>query len=156
MFVDFSGKHPMLRVFAETEKGHADRLMPLAPEFAEFLSTVPDDQRTGRVFDPQRKRRHNCAMRADTVSGIVSDVGEAANVKVSAKRGKVKYASAHDLRRAFGERWAMRVEPAVLMMLMRHVTINTTMRFYVGRNAERFAEVIWGSKNLSQPPIASS
>jgi integrase len=143
LHVDFTGKHPMLRVFAECEKGHQDRLMPLAPEFAEFLSSVPDDERTGRVFDPQRQRRHSMPMRSDTVSATISRIGKAANVKVSTKGGRVKYASAHDLRRAFGERWAMRVEPAVLMMLMRHSSINTTMRYYVGRNADRFADVIW-------------
>jgi hypothetical protein len=42
-----------------------------------------------------------------------------------------KYASAHDLRRAFGTRWAKRVMPAVLKRLMRHASIDTTMTYYV-------------------------
>jgi hypothetical protein len=58
-------------------------------------------------------------------------------------RELVKYASAHDLRRAFGERWARRVMPQDLMELMRHESIDTTMRYYVGRNAQDTAKRLW-------------
>ncbi len=54
--------------------------------------------------------------------------------------GHIKYASAHDLRRIFGERWSTRIMPEVLMELMRHETIDTTMKYDVGRNAERTAD----------------
>ena len=65
-------------------------------------------------------------------------------VKVNTNQaGKVKYASAHDLRRSFGERWAVRVMPHVLMVLMRHESIETTMRYYVGRNAQTTAAILW-------------
>jgi integrase len=43
---------------------------------------------------------------------------------------------AHDLRRSFGQRWAARIMPQILMQLMRHETIETTMKYYVGREAE--------------------
>jgi len=46
-----------------------------------------------------------------------------------------KFASAHDLRRAFGQRWAIRIMPTVLRELMRHADISTTMKYYVGQNA---------------------
>ena len=36
-------------------------------------------------------------------------ISEAAGVTVARKKAHVKYASAHDLRRAFGTRWAPRV-----------------------------------------------
>jgi integrase len=55
----------------------------------------------------------------------------------------VKYASVHDLRRSFGERWAARIMPQQLKEIMRHELIETTMRFYVGHNAERTADVLW-------------
>ena len=64
-------------------------------------------------------------------------------VNTGATSGKVKFASAHDLRR-FGERWASRVMPQVLMELMRHESIETTMKFYVGRNAQTTADVLVG------------
>jgi hypothetical protein len=52
-------------------------------------------------------------------------------------------ASAHDLRRAFGLRWSARVMPAVLQQLMRHESIETTMRYYVGRDADALADALW-------------
>ena len=59
--------------------------------------------------------------------------------------GKVKYASLHDLRRSFGERWSVRVTPQVLMALMRHEAIETTMGFYVGLNAQTTADAVWAA-----------
>ena len=35
--------------------------------------------------------------------------------------------------------------PAVLMELMRHADIKTTMQFYVGRNAEVAADAAWAA-----------
>lgn len=54
-----------------------------------------------------------------------------------------KFASAHDLRRAFGFRWSRRVMPPVLKELMRHTEIATTMKFYVGVNAQATADELW-------------
>ena len=51
-----------------------------------------------------------------------------------------KFASAHDLRRAFGTRWAFQVKPATLKLLMRHQQIETTMRFYVDQDADDVAD----------------
>lgn len=64
-------------------------------------------------------------------------------VNVNAKDGKVKYASVHDLRRAFRDRGALRVMPPVLMRLMRHDSIEATMRFCVGRNVGATNDVQW-------------
>jgi integrase len=64
-------------------------------------------------------------------------------VHVDPATGRKKYASAHDFRRAFGDRWALRVMPRVLMQLMRHESIETTMRYYVGRSVQATADVVW-------------
>jgi hypothetical protein len=58
---------------------------------------------------------------------------------------KVKYASAHDSRRAFGVLWAARLMPAQLMELMRRESIETILRFDVGTDAERTAEAVWAA-----------
>jgi integrase len=55
-----------------------------------------------------------------------------------------KFASAHDLRRSFGTRWAKRVMPAVLQRLMRHAEIATTMKYYVTMDADAVADEVWG------------
>jgi hypothetical protein len=83
-------------------------------------------------------------------------IGEVAGVKVSThpRTGKVKFTSAHDLRRTLGERWAARVMPVQLMELMRHKNIETTLRYYVGANAQRTAQTIWAAFRQNQPAQA--
>lgn len=136
--VDLSGRRPMMRVHASQEKGGQDRLLPMTPDFAEFLLATPKDERHGMALPLRRWSMPN-------VSEMISKIGEAAGVKVNTdpQTGKVKYASAHELRRSFGERWSKRVMPAVLMQLMRHENINTTMKYYVGQNADAAADAVW-------------
>lgn len=45
--------------------------------------------------------------------------------------------------RAFGYRWSRRIMPAELKELMRHASIETTMTYYVGQNAETTAQSLW-------------
>jgi integrase len=59
-----------------------------------------------------------------------------------------KFASAHDLRRSFGTRWASRVKPVVLQKLMRHANIQTTLTFYVSLDSDDVASQLWA--NYSQ------
>src|SRR5690606_25003806 len=56
-----------------------------------------------------------------------------------------KCATAHDLRRAFGTRWSKRVMPAMLQKLMRHASIETTMKFYVEHNADDVSADLWAA-----------
>jgi len=147
--IDLSGRRPLFRIPAEAEKGNQDRLLPMTPEFATLLVSVPERERRGRVFKllaidgmPLRDGR-------DTAGKIISAIGEAAGVVVDERlKGKLtvrKFASAHDLRRAFGQRWAGRVMPTVLRELMRHEDISTTMKYYVGQNAEDTADTLWAA-----------
>jgi len=76
------GGRPMLQVPGELEKGNADRLLPIAREFALFLLETPE---------------------------------------------------------------SARLMPAQLMELMRHESIDTTLRYYVGTDAQRTAEAAWAA-----------
>jgi integrase len=143
-----TGKFPMLRIPADLEKGNKERLLPMAPEFAELLSGVPEAERSGPVFNLERADGKPGRPAVDRESKIVSSIGEKAKVRVDVK----KTASAHDLRRAFGERWAARLMPAQLMELMRHETIETTLSYYVGRNAERTAAILWHEHEKATEP----
>ena len=134
---------PLFQIPGELEKGHTDRLLPMAPEFALLLEPTPEADRTGPVFTLNGRQGR---LGSNQVSKIMSKIGKAAGVKVYTNpkdSAKVKFASAHDLRRAFGARWAARIMPAQLMELMRHESIETTLRFYVGANAQRTNDVIW-------------
>jgi integrase len=56
--VDFTGRRPMFRIHPDAHKSGKECLLPMAPEFAEMLLTVPEADRTGYVFNPVSKRRH--------------------------------------------------------------------------------------------------
>ena len=134
--VDLDGEFPCLRIVAEAEKGFRDRQLPLTPDFSEYIKQTPDDLRTGKVF-----KVAELFSRVDTVSKVVCAIGENASVLVN--REQEKFASAHDLRRAFGNRWASKVMPVVLQQLMRHESIETTMKYYVSQSASDIARALW-------------
>ena len=84
-------------------------------------------------------------------------IGKKAGVVVNKADGK--FASAHDLRRAFGTRWAKRVMPAVLKRLMRHSTVQTTMGYYVDLDAADVADQLWagyGATANNTPPTGNT
>jgi hypothetical protein len=73
------GEHPMLRIPAAMEKGNRERVLAIAPEFAEFLLATPEIERAGRLFNPKPKRMHAGRLSADWVSRLV-DRADAARV----------------------------------------------------------------------------
>jgi len=144
--VNTSGKRPVFRI-AGAQKNGRYQDCPIAPDAAEWLLSVPEGQRRGRVFRPVRTDGDDSVMREDTASKVICAIGKRAGVVVakSATTGKVKYASAHDLRRSFGARWSRNptCTPKMLMDLMRHADISTTMRYYAGQDAQATAELLW-------------
>ena len=145
---------PLFQIPGELEKGHTDRLLPMAPEFALLLEPTPEANRTGPVFTLNGRQGR---LGSNQVSKIMSKIGKAAGVKVYTNpkdSAKVKFASAHDLRRAFGARWAARIMPAQLMELMRHESIETTLRFYVGTDAQRTADAAWSAFERLQQSVS--
>jgi integrase len=81
------------------------------------------------------------------VSRVVSEIGERAGVVVNKDQGK--FASCHDLRRSFGTRWASKVKPATLQLLMRHSSIETTLRYYVAQDADDVARELWSGSGYT-------
>lgn len=141
----------MLAIPAERQKNHRDELLPIAPEFRVFLLECPRETRSGHVFPLvwRRRPRSGDGRRVDTVGKVITAVGRAAGLVVSEKNGKTKYASAHDLRRSFGDRWASRVQSLTLKTLMRHGSIETTERYYVTRNARTVIDEL----NVQMPDL---
>jgi integrase len=153
--IELRSRRPMLRIPAECEKGHRDRLLPITPDFAVFLLETPEAARHGRVFRPMMPSGN---LASDEQAGrMVSLIGELARVVVhaDARTGNVKYASAHDLRRSFGNRWAKRIMPAVLQKLMRHESIETTMGYYVDLDADELAEDLYRADEKRQESIVA-
>lgn len=108
------------RIYSEGQKSRRDQQLPITPDFAELLETTPAADRRGQVF-----RLHGSSGReihgVNTVARVLTAIATRANCSCTA----------HDFRRAFGTRWALRVLPTVLQKLMRHRSIQTTMRYYV-------------------------
>jgi integrase len=97
---------------------------------------------TGRYRDVKR------------VGRIITAIGKAAGIVVN---GEGKSASAHDLRRSFGQRLAdAGIPPRDLQSIMRHSRLETTQRYYLKHNAadqsKRIAErlVGYGQANRTQ------
>ena len=142
IMIDVSGKYPMFAIPGDKQKSGQDQLLPVAPEFAEMLLAVPQDERTGSVFRLGERNDGRTPLMW-YVSRTVGEIGELAGVIVN--QSPKKFASAHDFRRSFGERWSSRVMPAILQQMMRHADISTTMKFYVGQNAQRAAADIYAA-----------
>ena len=147
---------------ADGQKSGKAETCPMAPDFAAWLSAVPEAERTGLVF--RLTTRAGRAILPNAVGKIVEQIGKAAKVKVGTrikrdKEGKPAtvpvFAGCHSLRRGFGSKWARRVTPSVLKRLMRHASIATTEGYYVTMDAADVAAELsaaWGDKK----PVAGA
>jgi hypothetical protein len=97
----------MLRIPTETHNARRDTLLPITPEFATLLQSVPERDRRGKVFKLLDNDGTPLSAPQWTAGKTVSAIGEAAGVVVDERtKGRKtvrKFASTHDLRRAFGE-----------------------------------------------------
>lgn len=155
ILADLSGEYPMFVIPGDKQKNGEDQLLPMAPEFADLLRETPADERTGRVFT-LGVRWPKVGPGLMDVSRLIVGMGKKAGVVVNPK--PKKFASAHDLRRSFGERWSQIVMPPVLQQMMRHADIHTTMKYYVGQDSKRAAAEIYAAlaKRNSVPTSTST
>ncbi len=130
-----------LMIDGENQKNRQALTYPVVDDFANFLLSTPECDRHGFVFNPMGANG-KVSRRVDTVSTWIVEIGKEAEVKVDEKAGSEKFCSAHDIRRAFGTRWAKIVPASLLQQLMRHANIETTMSFYLNITAkDTMAEV---------------
>ena len=135
--IDLTSGRPLLRIPAAMEKSNQNRLYPVATEFAEMILAVPESKRHGPFFTVLTKEGKAYGRSRHRVGKIIAGLGRAAGIitNVDSKHGKKTFASAHDFRRSFGERWSKRVEAPFLQKMMRHSAIATTLRYYTSRDA---------------------
>ena len=137
--IDLSGRHPRFRIYAEAEKGRKDRLLPMTPDFAEFILKTPERAASARC---SRSRFFTGEPVTQTDQpdhfGHRQEGGRSSSTRTAGK-----YASAHDLRRSFGTRWSSGCQPATLQLLMRHKSIETTLKYYVDQDADDVADELW-------------
>jgi len=124
------------KIIYRVQKNGKEIPLPVMDDFQAFLESLPGDRR-GRVF--------GVTVDTDCCSRVISRAGKAAKIVVSThsrRDGKPKYASAHDLRRTFGARWAELLPEVVLAAIMRHSSIETTRKHYAMMDAERLERAI--------------
>ena len=131
--VDLAGRRFIFHA-AGQKSGH-DETIPLLPELCDFLGSL--GHASGPVVRPVINGR---PASLDAVKRQVSAIGEASGLVVNSEAGK--HVTAHDLRRSFGTRWALKVHPLVLKKLMRHETLDTTLRFYVDLDDSQITDAI--------------
>lgn len=136
-----AGSRTVVRFKAAGQKGKRDELWPCPPEFARLLEEVPEEKRTGPVFKLQASKLHTGKLSQGRVAELISKFSKKAGVFVDDSHAKP--CTAHDLRRAFGTRWSRKVMPAVLQRLMRHRSIDTTMKHYVSAQADDIADLLY-------------
>ena len=119
----------------------------MTPDFAQWLLSLPEGQRTGKMFI--LRGRHGRPLTTAKVGRIVARIGEKAGVVVD--KTEAKFATAHDLRRSFGTRWSKRVKTATLQRLMRHAYIKTTLAYYVDQDADDVAADLWTDHGPNRP-----
>ena len=138
-----------LRIEANADKSTDVRLMPIPLDFHLFLQSTPVEDRHGFVFHPRIKKQRGERMRADTCSKLLCRIGERSKIQVAIFKPRegeteprIKYASAHDLRRSFADRWTEVVTEEQLMEMMRHKNIKTTRIYYAKKRAERVEQAL--------------
>ena len=153
--IDLTGRRPAFRIDAAAQKARRDERLPMTEDFYRLLMETPEAERVGKVFKLTGLKTRT-PITPKRVCRIVAKIGKTAGVVVATKErrkrvdGKLvattvkKFATAHDLRRSFGTRWAKRVMPAVLQRLMRHAEIATTMKYYVTMDSDSVADEVWG------------
>jgi integrase len=145
ILVDLAARpYPTIRYYAEGHKAGRDDVVPMTPELSAWLAQTPPRARVGLVAPVPHKAQPHLSM-------AITAIGKAVGIVVN-DDGRIKYASAHDFRRAFGTRWAQKVMPAVLKVLMRHADIQTTLRFYVNITIADAGAAIWGQEVPTKVP----
>lgn len=127
--------------------GDVDAVAFITPELDAMLRAMfPDGF-------PRRRLIHgnDVPWGVNEVSKGFIEIAKAAAVKGGGKSG---FATLHDLRRAYGTRWAGKVPAQVLQRMMRHANISTTLTFYADTEQAALAAV-WGPANPSADPSNS-
>ena len=144
-YVDMTKDRPEFVILKQKNKKRQS--LPMVPDFAQHLQTVPESLRRGFVFKLKPARGVG-RISDQTAERTIAKFGERAAIRVSdrkKKNGKYKTATAHDLRRSFASRWSRKVTPQTLQSLMRHSSYATTQQYYENIRTDEFADEIYNA-----------
>ena len=141
--VDLTGRRPRFRIKGADQKNGNDQLLPLTPDFAEFLLQTPEGQRHGRVFRLNEVETGTPHYRPCGGAVGYEDRRESPDYRQCRGRqdGQCPRLAA-DIRKPLGQ---AKVAPAILQKLMRHASIQTTMGYYVDLDVDEMADDLWAN-----------
>jgi integrase len=129
--------HPLIEL--RKQKNKKRQTIPLVPQAWEIIADSP--VRTGPVFPIPGKAGQ---MTSKSAIRVIAKIGEKAEVVTNKDTGKT--ATSHDIRRAFFD-WADdQYGEAIASKLMRHGDKETTLVWYNTNEADRAAELLWGTQ----------
>ena len=132
--------HPTFQIPPEHQKNDTEEALPMTPWAAELLGTIPEADRQDFICRP-RSRRNGTRLTSDSYAKLVSRWGREARILVDAK--KKKFASLHDLRRSMADRLVdSGLSLDIVQEILRHVDVETTKKYYVGRKVQRTASTM--------------
>lgn len=131
------GDRPVIRF--DRQKNRQRQVRPVVPEAWEIIAESP--VRSGVVFPIPGARGQ---MSTKKVIQRVSEIGEAAGVVTNRETGK--FASSHDIRRAFYDWCAEKYGKKIASLLMRHADEQTTDTFYNTHEAEQLGDLLWSQQ----------
>ncbi len=140
--VDIDVRLPMIRIPAGVDKSGRGQLIPMPPDLVKLLKRIPPNRRRGRIL-PVINQKGTLYRDHNVVGKIIAEIGKKAKIVVKRDGETIKYASAHDLRRSFAERWAMVLPFAMVKKLLRHSDERTTLKYYARHSAELIAREMW-------------
>jgi integrase len=146
---------PHLHIPAKMQKSRKAQDAPTTPAFAALLKETSEGDRKGWIFNPGARRGAG-RLTPEQAGRIITAIGKAANIVVNAAG---KTASAHDLRRSFGQRMADAGLPSRdLQAIMRHASVTTTEAYYlrdrVQDQAKRIAMYLGTSARMTAAKAA--
>ena len=129
------------------KRGHQDRLLPVTPDFAEFLLTTTPGQtgaRSSKFTACKRVRRLR-------PNGSAGSFPQSAKGRGDREQGRQEVRQCSRSSPGVWEPPGSRVKPATLQLLMRDWNIETTLKYYVAQDADEVADELWRQHS---PPVA--
>lgn len=124
-----------LKFRGHAQKNGKNQTIPMAPEFADLIRDMAPNGNYHKLV-----LRPSMDVGLKWIETRINLAGRRAGIKVADN----KWATAHDLRRSFGTRWAKKLMPADLQAMMRHANISTTMTYYVDIEAGNLSKRLRG------------
>lgn len=122
-------------VVPSSQKNGRVQEIPMLPGLFDLLSTIPENRRSGPIVRLRLKSKDKEPASLDSIGRVIAKIGQKADivvVKADPRKGsRIKYATAHDLRRGCAARLINSgISAETLKIVMRHADFDTTEKHY--------------------------